>query len=59
VPYDQTYEKGFEDMQRRVPSIGKIRAAIEWEPTISLEQTLDERIDYFYARSSSKQQDIS
>jgi UDP-glucose 4-epimerase len=47
VPYDQAYEKGFEDMQRRVPSIDKIRAAIEWEPTFSLDQTLDAVIDYF------------
>jgi UDP-glucose 4-epimerase len=51
VPYDQAYEKGFEDMQRRVPSIGKIRAAIEWEPTIPLEQTLDEVIAYFRTES--------
>ncbi len=47
VPYDQAYEKGFEDMQRRVPSIDKIRAAIEWEPTFSLDQTLDAVIAYF------------
>jgi UDP-glucose 4-epimerase len=47
VPYEQAYEKGFEDMQRRVPSIAKIKAAIGWEPTISLDQTLDEVIAYF------------
>jgi UDP-glucose 4-epimerase len=47
VPYDEAYEKGFEDMQRRVPSIEKIQAAIEWEPTVRLDQTLDEVIAYF------------
>jgi UDP-glucose 4-epimerase len=47
VPYDEAYEKGFEDMQRRVPSIEKIRAAIGWQPTIPLDQTLDEVIAYF------------
>jgi UDP-glucose 4-epimerase len=47
VPYDQAYEKGFEDMQRRVPSLEKIRAAIEWEPTVPLDVTLDEVIAYF------------
>ncbi|MGQ0604561.1 MAG: GDP-mannose 4,6-dehydratase [Anaerolineales bacterium] len=47
IPYDQAYEKGFEDMQRRVPSIEKIRAAIEWEPTVPLDATLDEVIGYF------------
>jgi UDP-glucose 4-epimerase len=50
IPYDQAYEKGFEDMLRRVPSIAKIQAAIEWEPTIRLDQTLDEVIAYFRAR---------
>ena len=47
VPYDQAYEKGFEDMQRRVPSIEKIRAAIGWQPTLSLDETLDAVIAYF------------
>ncbi len=47
VPYDEAYEKGFEDMSRRVPSIEKIKTAIGWQPTIPLDQTLDEVIDYF------------
>jgi nucleoside-diphosphate-sugar epimerase len=47
VPYDEAYEKGFEDMHRRVPSIAKIAAAIGWAPTIGLDQTLDEVIAYF------------
>ena len=47
VPYDEAYEKGFEDMYRRVPSIDKIKAAIGWQPTIPLDQTLDEVIEYF------------
>jgi UDP-glucose 4-epimerase len=47
VPYDQAYEKGFEDMSRRAPSIAKIKAAIGWQPTIALDQTLDEVIEYF------------
>jgi UDP-glucose 4-epimerase len=47
VPYDEAYEKGFEDMQRRVPSIEKVKTAIGWQPTISLDRTLDEVIAYF------------
>lgn len=47
IPYDQAYAKGFEDMHRRVPSIEKIKAAIGWEPTIGLDQTLDDVIAYF------------
>ena len=44
IPYDQAYEPGFEDMQRRVPDIGKIRRAIGWAPTVPLDETLREVI---------------
>lgn len=47
VPYDEAYEKGFEDMQRRVPSLDKIQAAIGWQPAVKLDETLDEVIAYF------------
>jgi UDP-glucose 4-epimerase len=47
VPYDQAYEVGFEDMQRRVPSIEKIHARLGWAPTMTLDETLDEVIAYF------------
>ncbi|MCC6188276.1 MAG: GDP-mannose 4,6-dehydratase [Anaerolineales bacterium] len=54
IPYEQAYEKGFEDMQRRVPSIDKIRAAIGWQPTILLDQTLDEVIADFRQAGSDR-----
>ena len=47
VPYDQAYEAGFEDFRRRVPSLAKIQAAIEWEPTTSLDETIDQIITYY------------
>jgi UDP-glucose 4-epimerase len=37
VPYDEAYEEGFEDMQRRVPDITKINSVLGWEPTRSLD----------------------
>ena len=40
IPYDEAYEVGFEDMQRRVPDISKIKGLIGWEPKISLDETL-------------------
>lgn len=40
VSYDRAYETGFEDMRRRVPDIGKIKAAIGWNPMIPLDATL-------------------
>lgn len=50
VPYDQAYEAGFEDMQRRVPDISKVKRVIGWEPEKSLDQTLDEIISHFRER---------
>ena len=47
VPYDEAYEEGFEDMQRRVPDIGKVQKLIGYEPTFTLEQTLGRVIDFF------------
>lgn len=50
VPYEVAYEVGFEDMPRRMPDTSKIRAAIGWAPTIPLDETLDEIIEYFRSR---------
>lgn len=36
VPYEVAYAKGFEDMRRRAPDIGKIRRLMGWEPALSL-----------------------
>ncbi len=47
VPYEQAYESGFEDFRRRVPSVEKIRATIGWEPTTSLDETIDQVITYY------------
>lgn len=49
VPYEQAYEAGFEDMRRRVPDIRKIRAAVGWEPTTTLDQTIDQIVAFFKA----------
>ena len=47
IPYDQAYAAGFEDMHRRVPDIRKIKAVIGWQPTVSLDETLDQVIAQF------------
>ncbi len=41
IPYSDAYPAGFEDMQRRVPDISKIKKAIRWEPRHSLESIID------------------
>lgn len=50
VSYEEAYERGFEDMRRRVPDISKIKAAIGWEPQIPLDETL-RRVIAFYRNS--------
>ena len=47
LPYERAYEQGFEDMQRRVPDISRIKSLINFEPKTSLDQILREVIDYF------------
>jgi UDP-glucose 4-epimerase len=37
VSYEAAYSVGFEDMQRRVPNINKIKQAVGWAPTRPLE----------------------
>ena len=40
VPYEEAYPEGFEDMRRRVPDIGKVRAVTGWEPIRRLDDIL-------------------
>ncbi len=47
VPYEQSYEHGFEDMRRRVPDITKVGEYIGWSPQRTLEETLKE-ITHWY-----------
>jgi UDP-glucose 4-epimerase len=46
IPYDQAYEAGFEDFRRRIPDLSKIQAAIGWQPTTLLDETIDQIIAY-------------
>jgi UDP-glucose 4-epimerase len=47
VPYDTAYEEGFEDMQRRVPDLAKIRRLIGYEPRVQLDEILERVVAYF------------
>ena len=40
VPYDEAYEAGFEDMQRRRPDTGRIHDLFGWEPRLGLEDII-------------------
>jgi len=58
VPYEEAYEEGFEDMRRRVPDIGKIKAVVGWEPQVSLDETL-RRVVLYCAQMGSDRQSAS
>ena len=40
IAYETAYPEGFEDMQRRVPDISKIKQVLDWEPKINLDQII-------------------
>ena len=44
VPFEQVYGAGIDDMLHRVPSIEKVRAAIGWSPTRTLDDILTDVI---------------
>jgi UDP-glucose 4-epimerase len=46
VPYEEAYEEGFEDMQRRVPDTTRARELIGFEPTADLDDIIRMVIDY-------------
>ena len=40
IAYEMAYPEGFEDMQRRVPDISKIKQVLGWTPEINLDQII-------------------
>ena len=47
IKYEDAYEKGFEDMRRRVPDLTKIKNLIGYKPRYTLDDILDKVIEYF------------
>lgn len=46
VPYDRAYAEGFEDMQRRKPSIDKIQKLLGWSPQTGLDQIIEDVVAF-------------
>ena len=46
ISYELAYPEGFEDMQRRVPDLSKIKRVLGWEPKISLDQIIRDIADF-------------
>jgi UDP-glucose 4-epimerase len=46
IPYDKAFGKDFEDMQRRVPGIEKIKKIIPFNPKTDIDEILKQVIDF-------------
>lgn len=52
IPYEDAYETpGFEDFRRRVPSIDKINSLTGWQPSTTLDETIQQIINYYREQS--------
>jgi len=52
IPYDEAYQEGFEDMERRVPDISKIVNLIGYKNTCDLDGILSKVMEYERTRSA-------
>jgi len=46
TPYNIGYEYGFEDVNRRLPDLTKIKKLIDWQPEQKLNQIIQDSIEY-------------
>jgi UDP-glucose 4-epimerase len=58
IPYDEAYEEGFEDMQRRVPDIGKIKRLINFQPSQCIEEIVNDVVAYVRREMRRQEADI-
>jgi UDP-glucose 4-epimerase len=54
IPYDQAYEPGFEDMQRRVPSLQKLERLTDFRPKTTLEEMIDRVVAYLSEKQRAR-----
>jgi UDP-glucose 4-epimerase len=47
VPYEEAFDRSFEDMPRRVPDISKLRRLVGYEPRVQLNAIIDSVIRYW------------
>jgi UDP-glucose 4-epimerase len=47
MSYEEAYEEGFEDMQRRVPDTSKVNKLVGFKPTIDLDGIIKSVIEYY------------
>jgi UDP-glucose 4-epimerase len=54
VPYEQAYEPGFEDMQRRVPSLQKLVRLTDFQPKTTLAEIIDSVAAYLTEKQQTR-----
>jgi UDP-glucose 4-epimerase len=52
IPYSEAYGEGFEDMRRRIPSIDRIQNAVNWTPSHSMSEIIDDVVEEVKSRLS-------
>lgn len=55
VPYSEAYEEGFEDMQRRVPDVSKLKRLFDYQVRHDLDQILNSVIEFQKASGTAKE----
>jgi UDP-glucose 4-epimerase len=55
IPYEQAFDRSFEDMPRRVPDISKLRRLVGYEPRVQLGGIIESVIRYWEAEHSLPQ----
>jgi UDP-glucose 4-epimerase len=54
IPYSEAYGEGFEDMQRRVPSLEKAKRIVGFQPTRTLDDIINDVAEQFYIEMRSE-----
>ncbi len=54
VPYDEAYERGFEEPRRRVPDVTKLRTTLGFAPAITLDDSLTTVIEYYRSQPRAR-----
>lgn len=51
IPFERAYDRNFEDLQRRVPDLTKIRELIGYRPRVHIEEIIDRVVEFMRERS--------
>jgi len=54
IPYDKAYGEGFDDMQRRVPDLTRVKRLINYEPKYNLKEILKDIMNFETSRAIIK-----